>query len=60
MRRYFTVVGIILVVLIGLGFWLKPSLQDLRESVDGEGHVLRAGENGGRRDRAGDQLRRVE
>jgi len=36
MRRYFTVVGIILALLIGLGFWLKPSLQDLRESVDGE------------------------
>ena len=35
MRRYFTVVGIILALLIGLGFWLKPSLQDLRESVDG-------------------------
>jgi len=36
MRRYFTIVGIIIAVLVGLGFWLKPSLQDLRASVDGE------------------------
>lgn len=36
MRRYFAIVGIILAVLIGLGFWLKPSLQDLRERVDGD------------------------
>ncbi len=35
MRRYFTIVGVILAVLIGLGFWLKPSPQDLRDSVDG-------------------------
>lgn len=33
-RRYFTVVGIILLVVIGLGVWLKPPVSQLRESVE--------------------------
>lgn len=33
-KRYFTVVGIILVVIVGLGVWLKPSASELRESVE--------------------------
>lgn len=33
-RRYFTVVGVILVALIGLGVWLKPPLEKIRESVE--------------------------
>ncbi len=35
-KRYFTVVGIILAVVVALGMWLKPPLQKMRESVDGE------------------------
>lgn len=35
-RRYLAVVGIIFAVVIGLGVWLKPPLQDMRESVDAE------------------------
>lgn len=35
-RRYLAVVGIIFAVVIGLGVWLKPPLQDMRESVDDE------------------------
>lgn len=33
-RRYFTVVGVILVVLIGLGVWLKPPQEKMRENVE--------------------------
>lgn len=33
-RRYFTVVGIILGVLLGLGVWLKPPLEQMRENVE--------------------------
>lgn len=33
-RRYFTVVGIILAVLIGLGVWLKPAPETMRENVE--------------------------
>ncbi len=33
-RRYFTVVGVILVALIGLGVWLKPPLEKMREGVE--------------------------
>jgi hypothetical protein len=33
-KRYLAVVGVILVVVLGLGFWLKPSLDILHESVD--------------------------
>jgi hypothetical protein len=36
MRRYLAVVGIILAVIVALGFWLKPSLQGMRDGVDGE------------------------
>lgn len=33
-RRYFTVVGAILVVVIAAGVWLKPPLERMREGVD--------------------------
>lgn len=33
-RRYFTVVGIILVAVVGLGVWLKPPASKLREAVE--------------------------
>lgn len=33
-RRYLTVVGIILVVVIAAGVWLKPPLQQMREGVE--------------------------
>jgi hypothetical protein len=33
-RRYLTVVGIILVVVIVAGVWLKPPLQDMRDGVE--------------------------
>jgi hypothetical protein len=36
MRRYLAVVGIILAVTIGLGVWLKPPLQKMRDIVDRE------------------------
>lgn len=36
MRRYLSIVAIILAVVIGLGVWLKPPLRDMRESVDAE------------------------
>lgn len=36
MRRYFTIVGIILAAMIGLGLWLKPPLQNMRDIVDRE------------------------
>ena len=36
MRRYLAIVGIILVVVIGAGVWLKPPLQDMRAKVDAE------------------------
>lgn len=36
MRRYLAVVGVILAVVIGLGVWLKPPLQNMRDGVDGE------------------------
>ena len=36
MRRYLAIVGIILGVVIALGVWLKPPLQRMRDSVDGE------------------------
>lgn len=48
-RRYLTVVGIILVVILGLGVWLKPPLDQMREGVE-EGltayarHHLKPGE----------------
>lgn len=32
--RYFSVVGIILLVVIGLAVWLKPPLADMREGVE--------------------------
>lgn len=36
MRPYLAIVGIIIAVVIALGVWLKPPLQNMRESVDGE------------------------
>ena len=36
MRRYLAIVGIIIAVVIALGVWLKPPLQDMRDGVDGE------------------------
>lgn len=33
-RRYFTVVGIILVVVLGLAVWLKPPLAKMRDGVE--------------------------
>ncbi|MFT3722666.1 MAG: hypothetical protein QM773_03685 [Hyphomonadaceae bacterium] len=33
-RRYFSIVGIILVVVLGLGVWLKPPLKQMREGVE--------------------------
>ena len=33
-RRYFTVVGPILLVVIGLALWLKPKPEDLRSAVE--------------------------
>lgn len=33
-RRYLIVVGLILVVVIGLGVWLKPPLSQVREDVE--------------------------
>jgi len=33
-RRYLTVVGIILVVVIAAGVWLKPPVSKLRESIE--------------------------
>lgn len=33
-RRYFTIVGIVLVVTLALAIWLKPPLSQVRESVD--------------------------
>lgn len=32
--RYFTIVGIILVVVLGLAVWLKPPLEQMREGVE--------------------------
>jgi hypothetical protein len=34
MRRYLTVVGIIVVVLVGLAIWQKPPLENMRKSVE--------------------------
>lgn len=34
LKRYLAVVGIILLALIGLGVWLKPPLDDMREGVE--------------------------
>lgn len=34
MKRYLTVVGIILAAIIGLGLWLKPPLEKVREGVE--------------------------
>jgi hypothetical protein len=34
LKRYLTVVGLILIVLVGLGVWLKPPLDKMREGVD--------------------------
>lgn len=33
-KRYLTVVGIILAVLVGLGIWLKPPIESMRQGVD--------------------------
>lgn len=33
-RRYITIVGIILVVVIGLAIWQKPRLEDMRKDVE--------------------------
>ena len=33
-RRYFMVVGVILAALVGLGVWLKPPLEKMREGVE--------------------------
>jgi len=33
-RRYLTVVGIILVVVLAAGVWLKPPLQKMRDGVE--------------------------
>lgn len=35
-RRYFITVGLILAALIAFGVWLKPPLQEMRDSVDDE------------------------
>lgn len=34
LKRYLTIVGLILVVIVGLGVWLKPPLAKLRASVE--------------------------
>ncbi len=34
MRRYLTIVGIILAVVVGLAIWQKPPLDDMRKSVE--------------------------
>lgn len=34
MQRYLAVVGAILVVIVGLGIWLKPPLDRMREGVE--------------------------
>jgi len=33
-RRYLTVVGIILVAVVAAGVWLKPPLQKMRDGVE--------------------------
>jgi len=33
-RRYLTIVGIVLVVTLGLAIWLKPPLSQVRENVE--------------------------
>lgn len=33
-RRYFTIVGIVLAVVIGLAIWQKPPLEDMRKNVE--------------------------
>jgi len=34
LKRYLTIVGLILVVIVGLGVWLKPPLDKMRVGVD--------------------------
>lgn len=36
MRRYLTIVAVIIALVVALGFWMKPSLQSIRDGVDGE------------------------
>lgn len=54
MRRYITIVGIILAVVVGLAIWQKPPLENMRKSVETaladyqQQHGIVAGSPGGK------------